>query len=162
MGRPRSDISSLTRASEGDVKMVDLRRLSEEIRRLYGIVDELESVCCEHGRHFTLDGHLLGSIGEVYAAERYGLRLLTSSAKRHDAVTEDGRLVQIKVTQSRAKKKTVPLSHEPDYLLVLDRVWDLVRDKATPANGQYQVSLTRIREINKTLGCKDRIEPVSR
>ena len=99
--------------------MVDLRRLSEEIRRLYGIVDELESVCCEHGRHFTLDGHLLGSIGEVYAAERYGLRLLTSSAKRHDAVTEDGRLVQIKVTQSRAKKKTVPLSHEPDYLLVL-------------------------------------------
>lgn len=178
MGRPRSDISSLTRASEGDVKMVDLRRLSEEIRRLYGIVDELESVCCEHGRHFTLDGHLLGSIGEVYAAERYGLRLLTSSAKRHDAVTEDGRLVQIKVTQSRAKKKTVPLSHEPDYLLVLvvdesgqfeevyngpgDRVWDLVRDKATPANGQYQVSLTRIREINKALGCKDRIEPVSR
>ncbi|MBR3157736.1 MAG: hypothetical protein IKF14_01410 [Atopobiaceae bacterium] len=160
--------------------MVDLRRLSEEIRRLYEIVDELESVCSEHGRHFTLDGHLLGSIGEVYAAERYGLRLLASSAKRHDAVTRDGtgRLVQIKVTQSRAKKKAVPLSYEPDYLLVLvvdegcqfeevyngpgDRVWDLVRNKAAPLNGQYQVSLARLRELNKTLGCKDRIEPVSR
>ncbi len=99
--------------------MVNLRRLSEEIRRLYEIVDELESVYSEHGRHFTLDGHLLGSIGEVYAAERYGLSLLESSAKRHDAVTGDGRLVQIKVTQSRAKKKAIPLSHEPDYLLVL-------------------------------------------
>lgn len=158
--------------------MVDLSYLSEKIKRLYGIVDGLESACSEHGRHFTLDGHLLGSIGEVYAAERYGLRLLTSSAKRHDAVAGDGRLVQIKVTQDRAKKKAVPLSHEPDYLLVLiiddegrfeevyngpgSKVWDLVRGKAVPSNGQYQISLSKLRELNENVSREDRVEPVSR
>ena len=37
--------------------------LSEKIRALYTIVNELE--IAYPGRRFTLDGHMIGSIGEV-------------------------------------------------------------------------------------------------
>ena len=95
--------------------------LRNTIRQLYGIIDTLETHFSEHERHFTLDGHLLGSIGEVYVAERYNIKLLISSFKGHDGITKDGseRLVQIKVTQSRARKKAIGLSSEPKWLLVL-------------------------------------------
>ena len=58
---------------------------------MYEIVNELE----QHfpGRHFTLDGHIVGSLGEVLAEYRYDLELFTASAERHDAKTKDGRLV---------------------------------------------------------------------
>jgi hypothetical protein len=52
------------------------------------------------GRKSALDGHLVGSSGEVLAAYYYDLDLLPPSTERHDdATTPDGRLVQIKATQ---------------------------------------------------------------
>ena len=36
------------------------------------------------GRHFTLDGHLVGSIGEVMASYYYGIELYAASAVAHD------------------------------------------------------------------------------
>lgn len=38
------------------------------------------------GRPFTPDGHPVGSIGEVLAAERYGLTLQPPSTTGHDAI----------------------------------------------------------------------------
>lgn len=45
--------------------------LSAKIRQLYALVAELEALY--PGRHPTLDGHLVGSIGEVLAAHYYRL-----------------------------------------------------------------------------------------
>ena len=145
-------------------------KLGDAIRKLYGLVNLLEEDYARYERHFTIDGHLLGSIGEVYAAERYGIELLKSSSKTHDGVSADGRLVQIKVTQ----RKSVALSSEPNYLLVLhvdeggkfdevyngpgSSVWDLVRDKRLPKNGQYQISLTKLAGLNASVSEDDRIE----
>ncbi len=149
--------------------------LSDAIRQLYRIIDTLETDFSEHNRRFTLDGHLLGSIGEVYVAERYNIKLFISSFKGHDGITKDGseRLVQIKVTQSRARKKAIGLSSEPKWLLVLqvndegefieiyngpgDIVWNLVKDKQKPSNGQYQVALSRLLELNESVADDDRI-----
>ena len=83
------------------------------VRRLCDAVAELETLF--GGRKFTLDGHLVGSIGEVLAAEQYGLTLLSMTEATHDARTLDGRLVQIKTTQGR----TVGLRSQPDQLLVV-------------------------------------------
>ena len=144
--------------------------LTETIRDLYGIVKKLED---DHpGRHFTLDGHLVGSLGEVYAEERYGLELARASEKTHDGTAPDGRLAQIKATQ----RKSIGIGSEPDYLIVLrisqegefdeiyngpgNLVWNQVKDKPMPKNGQYQVSLSRLRELNERVAEKDRIEPV--
>jgi hypothetical protein len=89
-----------------DVKPIDL--IPELVRSLYAIVGELEGLF--PGRKFTPDGHLVGSIGEVLAARLYDLELLPASAERHDAKAPDGRLVQIKATQT----KSVGLRSEPD------------------------------------------------
>jgi hypothetical protein len=83
------------------------------VRRLYDIVGRLESAF--PGRKFTLDGHLVGSIGEVLAAHRYGLELLPAFQEGHDARAPNGRLVQIKATQARS----IGLSSEPQHRIVL-------------------------------------------
>jgi len=60
---------------EGDDRNVD--RVPRLVGRLYEIVSELEELF--PGRHFTLDGHIVGSLGDLLAQYRY----------------EDGKLVQI-------------------------------------------------------------------
>ena len=44
---------------------------------LFQITKALEAAA--PGRHFALDGQLVGSIGEAVAAARYGLELTTAS-----------------------------------------------------------------------------------
>ena len=87
-----------------------------KVRKLLLIVTELEEEY--HGRHFTLDGHLVGSIGEVLAEYYYGIHLYDSSFPIHDGWVGEGvarREIQIKTTQ----RNTVMMSSKPDYLIVL-------------------------------------------
>ena len=70
---------------------------AEKIKELYEISAELERLF--PGRHYTPDGHMIGSIGEALAASYYGLELFPASEETHDAKAPDGRLVQIKATQ---------------------------------------------------------------
>ncbi len=49
-------------------------------------------------RHFTIDGRLVGDIGEVIAEIDYDLILDAKSRKAHDAKTRCGKDVQIKAT----------------------------------------------------------------
>lgn len=144
-------------------------RLAETIRELYGIVGRLETEYRDHSRHFTLDGHLVGSIGEVYAAERYGIELFASSAPAHDGTAPDGRLVQIKATQ----RDSVGISAKPDFLIVLridkrggidevyngpgEPVWSLFANRKHPKNGQHQVSLARLKKLNEEVPLEKRI-----
>lgn len=75
-------------------------------------------------RRFTRDGHMVGSIGEVYAEYLFDLTLHPSSHAIHDAVTRDNRQVQIKATQGKSVNLEVPSLQRPnqlvpDYLIVL-------------------------------------------
>ena len=144
--------------------------IAKTIRQLYKLTGKLEALY--PGRHFTPDGHLIGSIGEVYAAERYGISLFGASHKAHDGKTPDGRLVQIKATQ----RKSVGLSEKPRYLIVLKiaedgtieemyngpgkPVWDLFKNRKRPKNGQYQASLSKLASLNATVKEQDRIPTV--
>lgn len=83
-----------------------------KVQNLISIVKELEADF--PGRHFTLDGHLVGSIGEVMAAYYYGIELCAASAVAHDGEI-DGKRVQIKISQ----QDDIVINHEPEYLIVL-------------------------------------------
>lgn len=147
------------------------QELEDIIKELNTLTGRLEAMY--PGRHFTPDGHLVGSIGEVFAAERYGISLFTASSETHDGKAPDGRLVQIKATQRRA----VAISSEPDYLLVFSiddkgqltevyngpgrPVWHLVSGRKRPKTGQYQVSLARLRRLNESVLPEERIRPVA-
>ena len=58
-------------------------KLPEPVAKIYHAVAELEARY--HPRKFTPDGHLVGSIGEVVAAEALGLTLYPMSRAGHDA-----------------------------------------------------------------------------
>src|SRR5882724_7014000 len=69
--------------------------LPEPVARIYKATAELETLYPD--RKFTPDGHLVGSIGEVIAAEALGLTLYPMSRAGHDAYDSNGD-VQIKMT----------------------------------------------------------------
>lgn len=92
--------------------MNDINYLYQQVKRLVHISSDLNK---RFDRSFTLDGHLMGSIGEVIAAYEYDIELLPASYKTHDAITSDKKFIQIKITQG----KKINISSEPDYLLVL-------------------------------------------
>jgi hypothetical protein len=84
--------------------MTDLERqkaideIPELVSKLQRIVLRLEELF--PGRHFTLDGHLVGSIAEVIASYMYDLELLPRSQQCHDGKCyRTGINVQIKGTQ---------------------------------------------------------------
>lgn len=69
--------------------------LPAPVAAMYKAVGELEARYPE--RKFTLDGHLVGSIGEVVAAEAFNLTLYPMSHAGHDAWDVNGP-VQVKMT----------------------------------------------------------------
>lgn len=155
---------------EEENKMSDIRFeiLSAKIKELYSIVNELEMQF--PGRHFTPDGHLVGSIGEVLAASYYGLKLLPASSEIHDAISRDGKMVQIKATQV----KSVGLSSEPEYLIILkiqqngeadeiyngpgQQVWDA--SGKMQKNGQRRISLSKLKSLMNNVSLSDRLERI--
>ena len=84
----------------------------EHVRTLLDQVSVLETMF--PGRHFTLDGHLVGSVGEVAAAYYYGIELFPPSTELHDGFV-DNKNVQIKITQT----DNVLIGEKPEYLIVL-------------------------------------------
>ena len=137
--------------------------LSDKIKELYKITNELGS--SYPGRKFTIDGHLVGSIGEVIVAEHYGLELLRNSTETHDAVSTEGKYIQIKATQINR----IAISSEPDYLIVIklfsDGSWEEVYngpgkpvwDNAgkMQKNGQRPISLSKLRCLMNSVDRKD-------
>ena len=139
--------------------------LYDKIKDLYKITTELERTY--PGRKFTVDGHLVGSIGEVIVAEHYDLSLLPNSTKTHDAVSKEGKKVQIKATQV----KGISISSEPEYVIVIrilpDGSWEEVYNgPGRPVwenagkmqkNGQRPVSLSKLRSLMNAVETKDTI-----
>lgn len=144
--------------------------LSAKIKDLYSIVNELEEQF--PGRHFTPDGHLVGSIGEVLAASYYGLRLLPASSQTHDAISKEGKMVQIKATQVG----TVSLSSEPEHLVILRilrsgdadeiyngpgrTVWEA--SGRMQKNGQRSISVSKLKALMNNVPLSDRLERLNK
>jgi Family of unknown function (DUF6998) len=89
-------------------------RLPEAVTKIYEAVEDLNRKYEKFGRKFTPDGHLVGSIGEVIAAEALNLELYKMSKPGHDARDAEGNDVQIKMTAG----KRVSMSAECDRLVV--------------------------------------------
>ncbi len=129
-------------------------KLPKPVAAIYKAVAELEAAY--PGRKFTPDGHLVGSVGEVIAAEALSLKLYPSSHPGHDAYDETGD-VQIKMTGG----KSVGMYATCNRLVVLkvvsteeaEIVYDVPGEPAWTAagkmakNGQRIVSLAKLRNL---------------
>ena len=146
----------------------NVEKLREKIAELVRIVNALEKAY--PGRHFTLDGHLVGSMGEVLAEYYYGVELFPASTPKHDGRV-NGKEVQIKATQ----RDVVLLGEEPDYLLVLylantgaafevyngpgKLAWDSVVNK--DKRGYKHLRVNKLMELDAEVKEEDRIPQVN-
>jgi len=137
------------------------------IEKIFAAVAELESAY--PGRSFTPDGILVGSLGEVRAAEIYKITLLPPNAPDHDAEDEAKRKIQIRTNQGDATF----LKKEPDYLLALKllkngdfeeiyngpgtRAWQLALQVKADTNGYHAIRHAKLRKLMKDVPMKERI-----
>ena len=146
----------------------DMELIREKVQAMIQTVVELEEAF--PGRHFTLDGHLVGSIGEVLAAYYYGIDLYEASEPVHDGEDKTGRKVQIKITQ----QDNIVISGKPDYLLVLyltktgdvyevyngpgEEPWEMYPNEDKHNNRHMLVN--KLMELDAKVATKDRIKVV--
>lgn len=141
------------------------------IRKLYALIRELESLPAAQGRKFTPDGHLVGTLGEVYAAEAYEIKLHPMSQEKTDGNSSKGP-VQIKTTQGKRVSFYANFDGN-DYLLVLllkpdglleevyngpsSKMFSLLEEKTIQKNGQKSISLYGLKKVMKIVSDTEKI-----
>ncbi|WP_272993817.1 DUF6998 domain-containing protein [Porticoccus hydrocarbonoclasticus] len=147
--------------------MIDHDNFRALVKQLYATVNELEAMF--PGRRFTPDGHMVGSLGECLVADAYNLDLKTASNRGYDAITKGGLEVEIKATQS----KSVAFRSQPQHTIIIkimpdgtfeeiyngpgSLVWEQFKGKRLPSNGQFQISLNKLRQLNRSVAQADRV-----
>jgi len=139
------------------------------VKQMLRIVEQL----CDKYPHkaFTLDGRLVGDIGEVLVEEAYALNLFADVKRHHDGMSEDGRLVQIKATMKNSL--TFPADHVPNYYLGVKVAadgtfievfngpgaiaWESVKGRAKTKTNLHSVSLTALKRLQNKVADEDRI-----
>ncbi|WP_026528026.1 DUF6998 domain-containing protein [Butyrivibrio sp. VCD2006] len=151
----------------------DINEMLSIYRNMVKEVENLESKF--ENRHFTLDGHIIGSIGEVAAANYYGINLFTSSTKAIDGEV-NSKPVQIKVVQ----QDNVMLSYDgegdsPHYLLVLylnkngiffevyNGLWKdaFSAVSKSDSHGYKHIRVNRLLELDGKVSNEDRIQQIN-
>ena len=150
---------------------MDHDKFTKNVRQLYSIVNDLEEMF--PGRPFTLDGHLVGSLGECLVADAYDLKLMPPSNPGFDALTKDGKKVEIKATQATS----VAFRSCSDYTIIIRilkngtfeeyyngpgfPIWEQFKGRKKPSNGQYQTSINKVKNLNKFVSVTDKIQKLS-
>jgi hypothetical protein len=143
--------------------------ISDAISQLLRIVAELHSAYPK--KRFTLDGRLVGDIGEVLVEEEYDIKLHENLQRHHDGITSDGRHVQIKATMQDSL--TFPADHIPDYYIGIkirtdgefieifngpgSLAWEAVKDRKPTKTNLHTVSTKKLQQLDKEVRPKDKI-----
>jgi hypothetical protein len=142
-------------------------RFSELLEQIYSAVAGLEAMF--PGRHFTPDGHMVGSIGEAIAAYHYGVELYPASHRVFDG-RKNGKEIQIKATQNdsvelkAADGGTLLVfkihqdgSFEDVYNGNMNRVWQSIAHKKATNAGEISIPLNRLRALQKEVREEEKI-----
>jgi len=118
---------------------------------------------------FTIDGRLVGDIGEVIAALEYDVTLHEVQTAAHDGVTSDGRKVQVKSTFKKHLTMTaVPelylgmqLKQDGSHIEIYNGPGILIAQKFAHRTGlgdkQLSFSIDALRELSKKVPDEQRI-----
>jgi len=153
---------------------LDQSRVKQLIEDVFRITAELQRMT---NRRFTPDGHLVGSLGEVIAANTYDLTLEPPSTKACDAKDRKGRRIEIKATfGERVAFRHHDADCRPDHCLVLrlrqdagfdeiyngpmQPIFEKLNVRAIPSNGQRQISLVQLRILNAQIADAERLPQV--
>lgn len=151
--------------------MNDKITINQAVQQLLSIVEKLRHAYPDGNKKFTLDGRLVGDIGEILVSEAYDVTLFDGLEKHHDGKTTDGRLVQIKATMKEAL--TFPADHIPDFYLGIkikedgtfveifngpgDVVHAAIANRSHPKNNLHSISVATLAKLNETVESEKRI-----
>lgn len=85
--------------------------IEDSLRQIFSGIRQLKEALPT--KEFTIDGRLVGDIGEAIVQRDYDITLYEYLAKDYDGETSDGRKVQIKATF----KESLTFKKVPDYYL---------------------------------------------
>jgi hypothetical protein len=125
-------------------------KLKEEIKKLHDSVSELKRLFGSKMNGFTLDGRLVGDIGEVVAEELFQIKLHDMLKHHYDAVTtyEPKLNVQSKATF----KESLTYNHAPDYYIGIKLDKEGCFEVIYNGPGKYiQEAYQRRKDIGKVL-----------
>ena len=123
-------------------------------------------------KKFTLDGRLVGDLGEILVEYDYDLELYEGLEKHHDGETPDGRKVQIKTTMKNSL--TFPVDHIPCYYIGIKIhtngtfseifngpgavAWEAVKNRKPTKTNLHSITLAALKKLNENVQEQDRIK----
>ncbi|AZJ36620.1 hypothetical protein [Tenacibaculum singaporense] len=124
----------------------------KEIKQLLEITNKLRE---RYKRSFPLDGRLVGDIGEVLCAEKYGIELYSENTTIHDGKEiATGKLIQIKATFKNNSYFPYGESKIPDYFLSVNILEDGKIEELFNGPGKFihnnYIVKRRLKSYNKT------------
>lgn len=143
--------------------------IHEAVKEMLKIVDELHQAYPK--KKFTLDGRLVGDMGEILVEGDYDLELYEGLEKHHDGETPDGRRVQIKTTMK--KSLTFPVDHIPHYYIGIQVhndgtyteifngpgavAWESVKNRKATKTNLHSVTISALSKLQVKVNDSDRI-----
>jgi len=143
--------------------------IQDAVKDLLRIVAQLQATYPK--KRFTLDGRLIGDLGETLVEGAYDVEIFEGLEKHHDGKSSDGRLVQIKATMQRAL--TFPGDPVPDYHLEIQIHRDgtfseifngpgsiaakAIENRQIPKTNLHSISITALGRLDALVSEKDRI-----
>ncbi|MBJ6981958.1 MULTISPECIES: hypothetical protein [unclassified Luteimonas] len=147
--------------------MPQRRAITEALELIFQGIDHLKDAF--PNRVFTIDGRLVGDIGEVIAALEYDMEVHDVSQAKHDGMTPDGRLVQVKATfkDSLTFKSTPELylgfklhpdgTYEEIYNGPGQAIYDRYSHRKGIGESLMSFPLTELRKLSDTVNAGQRV-----
>jgi len=143
--------------------------IHQAVKDMLKIVEELQETYPK--KKFTLDGRLVGDLGEILVEEDYDLELYEGLEKHYDAETPDGRQVQIKTTMKQSL--TFPVDHIPNFYIGIKvhsngtyseifngpgaTAWEAVKNRKPTKTNLHSITLSALQKLNERVSNSDRI-----
>lgn len=140
---------------------------TEAIKQLLVIVNDLRITYKDKNKRFTLDGRLVGDLGEIIVAENYDVDLYDQLIEKYDGEDSLNRKVQIKATFNDSLGFPCNANDVPDYYIGIKilsngsfieiyngpgiTIWEKVKNRKPTKNSLHSISNSMLSELNKTI-----------
>lgn len=142
--------------------------IQEALKLIFDGIQRLQT-SCTGSRKFTIDGRLVGDIGEIIAEREFAIELDRVSRPHHDAKTSDGRDVQIKATfQDSLTFTTAPVLYlglklykDGTHEVIFNGPGCVIAEEYKHRKGigskLLSFPISRLRQLSATIPDKDRV-----
>lgn len=154
--------------------------MKKELHDLFDAVSRLKKKYGnKHGKTFTLDGKLVGDIGEVLVAEHYNITLYKDNKHHVDGYVNGDEEKEVQIKASFKNNFYFPKNPDnvPPYFIAIkikkdgsfDEIYngkseliynELIAHRNKKSNGPYKLSANQLKELNDSVKKGDKIKEV--